>query len=104
MTFFQGIAALPADSTPSLIPESTTTFGEPVQATPTTTVELPTTLNSTSASLESESNGSESHIYKRKDKPKGDKAWIRFYDNEKCADPPKGKPTGKKFEQKGEYI
>ena len=98
MTFFQGAVALPASSTTSLIPESATTFGEPVQATPTTAVELATTSNSTLASLEPDSNDSESHIVKRK--AKGDKAWIEFHNKDTCQD----QRIGKRLEQKSEYI
>ncbi|KAG7009121.1 hypothetical protein G7Y79_00003g009890 [Physcia stellaris] len=98
MTFFQGIIALPASSTMSPIPESATTFGEPVQATPSAAVELATTSNSTLSSLESDSNDSESHIVKRKkDKDVG---WIQFYSNERCDNP----PISDKILQESEYI
>ncbi|KAG6993913.1 hypothetical protein G7Y79_00049g084730 [Physcia stellaris] len=82
MTFSQGTIALPASSTSSLIPDSTTTLRESVQATQTMAAELRRTSDSTLASPGSDSNGSESHILSR-----DDVAWIEFYNDDRCGGP-----------------
>ena len=83
MTFSQGAIALPASSTSSLIPESTRTLREPVQATQTTAVDLRRTSSSTLASLGFDFKESESHILSRNE----DRAWIEFYNDDRCQGP-----------------
>ena len=92
MSFFQGIFALPASSTSSLVSESTnslgsplssaskstTALGEPVQATSTAVVPMAAPSNSTFEPLDSES-----HISSRAPVA----GYVEFYSDKKCKGP-----------------